>query len=199
MKVDKSKWKKATLGEVCQIQMGQSPDSSTYNESGDGLPFYQGNADFGTIHPTPRVYCNAPKKIAGQGDILMSVRAPIGAVNVTDRLCAIGRGLSSITPKKELCLRGFIQYLIVSKNSELNKLGTGSVFKAINKANLHAFPISLPSLCEQKQIVAELDTIQGMIDGYKAQIADLDALAQSIFSTPSATPSLTPKDGSRVS
>lgn len=70
----------AKLGEICKLNMGQSPDSSSYNDTGDGVPFFQGNADFGEVHPNIRVWCNAPTKIAHPGEILISVRAPIGAI-----------------------------------------------------------------------------------------------------------------------
>ena len=69
------------LKDIAKITMGQSPDSSSYNEDGDGIPFFQGNADFGEVYPNERIWCKAPKKIAEPGDILISVRAPIGAIN----------------------------------------------------------------------------------------------------------------------
>jgi len=72
------------LGEVAEIIMGQSPPGETYNEDGDGLPFFQGVADFNYRHPTPRVFCTVPSRIALPGDILLSVRAPIGRVNAAD-------------------------------------------------------------------------------------------------------------------
>ena len=75
----------ARLDEICSINMGQSPDSSSYNETGDGLPFFQGNADFGEIHPNVRIWCSEPTKLANPGDILISVRAPIGALNIAMR------------------------------------------------------------------------------------------------------------------
>lgn len=69
--------KYVTLGEVCNLNMGQSPDSSTYNDNGEGIPFYQGNADFGNLHPIAAHWCTAPTKVADRGDILISVRAPM--------------------------------------------------------------------------------------------------------------------------
>ena len=84
--------KYVALKEVCKINMGQSPDSSSYNENGEGIPFFQGNADFGERYPVTRVWCNAPTKIAQSEDILISVRAPIGALNYAKEKCCIGRG-----------------------------------------------------------------------------------------------------------
>lgn len=86
------------LNAFCALTMGQSPDSESYNIEHNGFPFYQGNADFGRIHPMVRVWCSAPKKLAKAGDILISVRAPIGALNIADCDCCIGRGLAAITP-----------------------------------------------------------------------------------------------------
>ena len=90
----------ARLGnqDVASVILGQSPPSSAYNEAGDGLPFFQGKVDFGLIHPTPRVWCNAGRKFATAGDILISVRAPVGDVNVARDHCAIGRGIAAIRP-----------------------------------------------------------------------------------------------------
>ncbi|MDI9468544.1 MAG: restriction endonuclease subunit S [Syntrophomonadaceae bacterium] len=97
-----SKWKQVKLGSLCNINMGQSPDSSTYNQIGDGIPFYQGNADFGELNPVTKFYCNKPTKIAYANDILISVRAPIGAVNIATETCCIGRGLAALSPHKDV-------------------------------------------------------------------------------------------------
>ena len=89
------------LTSYCSLNMGQSPDSKTYNTNGEGMPFYQGNADFGVIHPVTRVWCSQPVKKAKKGDILISVRAPIGAMNIANEDCCIGRGLAALTPFAE--------------------------------------------------------------------------------------------------
>ena len=117
------------LKDVCSINMGQSPDSSSYNQDNDGIPFFQGNADFGDLYPVTRVWCNAPTKIAKPGDILISVRAPIGALNYAKEECCIGRGLAAITPDKSKASPDFIYWMLKGKNAELNSKGTGSTFK----------------------------------------------------------------------
>src|SRR3972149_146891 len=89
----------AGLASIADLIMGQSPPSSSYNESGEGLPFFQGKTDFGFRHPEVRLFCNAPLKIARPNDILMSVRAPVGPTNVANRECCIGRGLAAIRPR----------------------------------------------------------------------------------------------------
>ena len=136
----------ARLDEICRLNMGQSPDSSSYNEIGEGIPFFQGNADFGEVFPTVRVWCNAPTKIAYPGDILISVRAPIGALNIADVKCCIGRGLAALTVDKSICSKQYLWYAIANKVEELNSKGTGSTFKAISKSILSETEIPLPPL-----------------------------------------------------
>lgn len=171
----------ARLDELCTLNMGQSPDSASYNEVGDGLPFFQGNADFGEVHPKIRVWCNAPTKIAHPGDILISVRAPIGAMNIADRECCIGRGLAALTVNENLCNRGYIWYAVGNKVDELNSKGTGSTFKAISKNVLGETEISLPSLDRQHHIASVLDKLNSLISIRKQQLAKLDKLVKARF------------------
>ena len=121
------------LKDVCKINMGQSPSSSSYNENEDGIPFFQGNADFGERYPVARVWCNNPTKVANPGDILLSVRAPIGALNYAKENCCIGRGLAALTPNRDKVLIEYVYWVLKSKNTELNSKGTGSTFKAISR------------------------------------------------------------------
>lgn len=138
-----------TLDDVCLLNMGQSPDSSTYNEVGEGLPFYQGNADFGERYPQCRIWCSEPTKIAEKEDVLISVRAPIGALNEAREKCCIGRGLAAIRPKGGLN-KDFLYYFLLSKKSYLISKGTGSTFKAISKNVLRELTIPVPTLQEQE-------------------------------------------------
>ena len=171
----------ARLDEICSINMGQSPDSSSYNEEKRGIPFFQGNADFGAIHPTARVWCDAPTKIAHDGDILISVRAPIGALNIANTDCCIGRGLAALTVNESLCLKKYLWYVIASKVDELNSKGTGSTFKAINKSVLAETEIPLPSLNVQTKIAHILDLLTNLISSRKQQLSKLDELVKSRF------------------
>ena len=171
----------ARLEDVCSINMGQSPESSSYNETGEGLPFFQGNADFGKLHPTVRVWCNAPTKIAEQGDILISVRAPIGALNIADVQCCIGRGLAALTVNERLCYQKYLWYALECKVDELNSKGTGSTFKAINKKTLAETEISLPPLEEQRRIAAVLDKVSDLIAKRREQLDKLDELVKARF------------------
>ena len=161
--------------------MGQSPESTTYNENGEGLPFFQGNADFGKIHPNVRVWCNAPKKIAHKNDILISVRAPIGALNVADSDCCIGRGLASLSVNNSVSVAEYIWYALESKVDYLISMGTGSTFKAIGKNILFDLDIPLPPLETQRQIAANLDKVTHTIDLCNAILEKLDLLVKSRF------------------
>lgn len=169
------------LAEICEINMGQSPESSSYNESGEGMPFFQGNADFGELHPKVRIWCNAPTKIAECGDILISVRAPIGALNIADKQCCIGRGLAALTVNETLCDPKYLWYGLECKVDELNSKGTGSTFKAINKKTLAETEIPLPSLEEQRKIAAVLDKVSDLIAKRRTQLDKLDELVKSRF------------------
>lgn len=176
-----SEVKKVPLSLVCELNMGQSPDSASYNDKGHGVPFFQGNADFGTIHPKVRVWCTAPTKIAHAGDILISVRAPIGALNIAEIDCCIGRGLAALTVNESMCSKAYLWYAIGSKVKELNSKGTGSTFKAIGKNVLAETKIVLPSMEEQNQIVSVLDKVSDLISLRKQQLAKLDELVKSRF------------------
>ena len=171
----------AKLSDFCKINMGQSPDSSSYNENGEGMPFFQGNADFGELHPKVRVWCNDPTKIAYPNDILISVRAPIGALNIADVKCCIGRGLASLTADADMCYQKYLWYALESKVDELNSKGTGSTFKAISKSVLFDTEIPLPSLGVQKEISDIFDRTTALITARKEQLKKLDELVKSQF------------------
>ena len=172
---------KTVLGDICKITMGQSPDSSTYNTTNIGLPFYQGNADFGELYPKTRIWCSEPQKIAEPENILLSVRAPIGALNIAKEKCCIGRGLAAITPHKNFCFNKYLFYILKYKYNELNARGTGSTFKAINKSILNNLPIDIYSIDRQKRIAAILDKASELIALRKQQTKKLDMLVKSRF------------------
>ena len=171
----------ARLDEICAINMGQSPDSSTYNEDSNGLPFFQGNADFGEIYPAVRMWCSEPTKIAQEKDVLISVRAPIGALNIANCECCIGRGLAALTVNEDICAQEYLWHVLSSKVDELNSKGTGSTFKAINKKTLSEIEIPLPPLDEQRKIAAVLDKVRDLIAKRRQQLDKLDELVKSRF------------------
>ena len=169
------------LTEYCTLNMGQSPDSKTYNTQGKGLPFYQGNADFGETHPITHVWCSAPVKVAEDGDILISVRAPIGAMNMAVERCCIGRGLAALTPIRNKCSKQFLYYALQSKVDSLIAQGTGSTFKAISKKVLEATCIPAYSTIEQEQIAETIGHVDNTISARRKQLALLDQLVKSRF------------------
>ena len=121
---------KGKHADIANITMGQSPKGSSYNENGIGEIFYQGRAEFGYRFPTRRLYTTEPKRIAKTGDILMSVRAPVGDINVAYEPCCIGRGLSAIQNKDKNS--SFMLYTMFSLKSELDiSNGEGTVFGSI--------------------------------------------------------------------
>ena len=170
-----------TLKEVCTINMGQSPDSSSYNENEKGIPFFQGNADFGERYPVTRVWCNNPTKIAHAGDILISVRAPIGALNYAKETCCIGRGLAAITPDMEKVSSEFIFWLLKAKNEELNLMGTGSTFKAIGKKVLEETQVPNIGSQQQHEYAANLERVNSIIQMRKQELLKLDDLIKARF------------------
>ena len=137
-------WKAGVLSDVANITMGQSPKGSSYNEKGDGEVFYQGRAEFGARFPTRRLYTTEPKRMASRGDVLMSVRAPVGDCNVVLEPCCIGRGLAAIQSKSGQ--QSFILYLMLSLKEQLDIFnGEGTVFGSINKDSLNDMQIIIPS------------------------------------------------------
>ena len=182
------------LTEYCTLNMGQSPDSKTYNTQGKGLPFYQGNADFGETHPITHVWCSAPVKVAEDGDILISVRAPIGAMNMAVERCCIGRGLAALTPIRNKCSKQFLYYALQSKVDSLIAQGTGSTFKAISKKVLEATCIPAYSTIEQEQIAETIGHVDNTIAARRKQLALLDQIVKSRFIELFGEPELNPRD-----
>ncbi|MDR2203915.1 MAG: restriction endonuclease subunit S, partial [Nitrososphaerota archaeon] len=172
---------KCDLGKVSIITMGQSPPSETYNNACIGLPFFQGKTDFSLIHPSVRVYCAKPQKTAQSNDILISVRAPVGTTNIANQECCIGRGLAAITTLPDVAFYKYIFYYLRYCEKEIEKIGVGSTFKAINKKDLECLQIYLPQLYIQQKIATILDCVSNLIEKRKAQIEKLDLLVKSQF------------------
>ena len=169
------------LKDVCAINMGQSPDSNSYNDVGNGIPFFQGNADFGERYPVTRKWCSAPAKMAEPDDILISVRAPIGAINYAKEDCCIGRGLAALTPDKSKVSSEFIFWLLKGKNAELNSKGTGSTFKAIGRKVLEETLVPDISLEKQIEYSEILEKVYGIIQARKEELLKLDDLIKARF------------------
>ena len=152
-------WKIGKLGEIANVTMGQSPNGKSYNENGYGEVFYQGRAEFGYRYPTRRLYTTAPKRMANAGDILMSVRAPVGDINVALEKCCIGRGLASISSKDNF--NSFILYTLINLKKSFDIYNAeGTVFGAINKDSLNSIEVIIPTkerIYRFEEIASNLD------------------------------------------
>ena len=156
-------WTTAHLNEIAHVEMGQSPDSRFYNDQGDGLPFFQGKAEFGALYPTARKWCSQPTKIAELGDILLSVRAPVGPTNIANEKCCIGRGLSAIhatAPISQKYLLHFFRHV----EPWLAQQGTGTTFTAVSGGFLRELDVPLAPLNEQRRIADKLDAVLARVD-----------------------------------
>ena len=152
----KAGWALTSIGNVCTVIAGQSPEGQFYNDQSVGLPFFQGKKDFQEKHiGEARVWTSKSTKEAQAGDILMSVRAPVGPINFATQHCCIGRGLAAIRAGKE-CDADYLYYVLLSKESEISG-NEGAVFASINKSEIQKIEIPLPPLEEQRRIVAVLD------------------------------------------
>jgi type I restriction enzyme S subunit len=160
-------WACASLSDdsYFQLIMGQSPPGETYNDRGEGLPFFQGKADFGELHPKPRVFCSSPSRIACAGDVLISVRAPVGPTNLADRECSIGRGLAAIRCKKGISSR-YLLMVLRCLESEISHLadGQGGGFTCIRKEQLADFKVPIPSLEEQRRLVERIEALTSRLE-----------------------------------
>ena len=175
-----SNWKEGTLSDVAEITMGQSPRSSSYNKDSIGTIFFQGRAEFGFRFPTIRLYTTEPKRMACANDALMSVRAPVGDINVAHTDCCIGRGLAAIHSKNNH--QSFVLYTMFSLKKRLDIFnGEGTVFGSINKISLLEMPILIPpieKLDEFEMLVAPIDiTIRNNYD----EICCLEQLRDSLL------------------
>ena len=173
------------LCEIANITMGQSPNSESYNDSADGTPFFQGKADYGDKYTIVKHWTNQPSKIAYKGDVLMSVRAPVGPVNIASCDCCIGRGLCSITAKDGLTNNEFLFNALNTIQEEIASKGTGSTFKAITKNDVYNIELPLGSIELQNkfaQIVEQIDKQKFEFENSLKKLEELQAsLMQEYF------------------
>ena len=168
------------LKELVDIQMGQSPESKFYNYDKIGLPFYQGKADFGRINPTPKMWCSKSKKEAKPNDILISVRAPVGDLNINKEQSCIGRGLAAITCKSDVDMM-YLYYHLKYLKPQLRHISTGSTFESINRSQLENLIITYKSYAEQIKISNTLNVVQRQIEVKENLLSLCDLLIKSRF------------------
>jgi type I restriction enzyme S subunit len=143
-------WQITELSNIADVVMGSSPKSEYYNESGDGLPFYQGNNDFNRRNPTTNVWCTDPVKQAKKGDILISIRAPVGDLNIATEDCCIGRGLAAIRPQS--IDFDYLYYHLYERNNWFKRISSGSTFDSINSSQISNTKIKFPEENNQEKI-----------------------------------------------
>lgn len=174
-----SEWKEYKLKDIAEINMGQSPESKFYNLIGDGLPFLQGNRSFGLRFPTFDTYCSDPKKIATKGEILFSVRAPVGDINIATTNVCIGRGLASF--KSRNGNTNYLFYLLHFVKREIINAESGTVFGSVNKNDLENIKVFVPDNEEQFAIAEVLSSLDDKIDLLHRQNKTLEQLAETLF------------------
>ena len=169
-----------TLSDIAVITMGQSPSGSSYNEDGVGEVFYQGRAEFGFRFPKRRLFTTEPKRMAETGDVLLSVRAPVGDLNVAYERCCIGRGLGAIHSKTGHS--SFVLYTMFALRSQLDVFnGEGTVFGSINRDALNAIPIDIPPVTEIDQFEAVAHPIDELIRANYEENCRLEAIRDSLL------------------
>ena len=172
--------KTVKISDVCELIAGQSPPSNTYNDKGEGIPFFQGKTDFGYLFPIVRSWCTAPQKIAFPNDILISVRAPVGPTNINTVKSCIGRGLSAIRCTEKIDTK-FLLYYLRSNEDKIAEKANGSTFSAITQKDLQQIQIPFPPLATQQKIAFILDAADAYRQKTKTLIEKYDQLAQSLF------------------
>ncbi|MBX2915222.1 MAG: restriction endonuclease subunit S [Cyclobacteriaceae bacterium] len=164
-----SKWEEKRLGEVSVITMGQSPDSSSYNSEGKGLPLIQGNADISERISNPRQWTSEPTKVCDVGDLLLTVRAPVGSISKSIHKACIGRGVCAIR-NNELSDINYLYQVLVDYESKWKRLEQGSTFTAVNGDDIKSIKINVPSPKEQQKIASFLTALDAKIEGVATQI-----------------------------
>jgi type I restriction enzyme S subunit len=173
-------WRIGIIDEVFNLVMGQSPPGKTYNEIGDGITFYQGRTDFGSRYPKPRIYCTAPTRFANPGDTLVSVRAPVGDINMALEKCCIGRGLASIRHKNGN--RSYTYYAMHFLRDDFDVFeGEGTLFGSISGAGFRNIKIVVPApkaVTEFERLVSPLDQA---IENNEQQIVTLASIRDALL------------------
>ena len=168
------------LSKIGTLIMGQSPDGGTYNEDENGMPFLQGNAEFGDIIPKFVKYTTEPNKIAPKNSILISVRAPVGDLNIANREYCIGRGLAALFIENE-SLRNYVFNFLKYSKTELDKRSTGSTFKAVNKDALSTLNLRIPTEKVIQENSNKLSVILSTIQNSKSKINSSLSLQKSLI------------------
>ena len=166
-------WGVKGLSEVYNLTMGTSPKSEFYNEEGNGLPFHQGVSDFGERFPTHRRYCTVTERLAAQGDLLFSVRAPVGRMNIADTKLVIGRGLAAMNHK--LGFNSFLLYQMKEHFKKEDSIGSGTIFQAVSKSDLEKVLLIVPTISAMQRFDQMIQRIDRQIEVCYRENAQLAA------------------------
>ena len=173
----RNEWQIGKLGEEFDFTMGVSPEGNSYNEDIQGMPMFQGNADFGFRFPNNRIYTTKPKRLAQLFDTLISVRAPVGELNMAKETCCIGRGLAAFRHKQDSNLYSYTYYKLHSLLNEIKQFNdTGTVFGAISKKDFESIAVTIPPLIFVKNLNQQLRVFDDKIYNNVKQIQSLESL-----------------------
>jgi type I restriction enzyme, S subunit len=171
---------KTTLSEVCTITMGQAPVGDSYNDRGEGLPLIAGAGDFDGLRISPKKFTTAPGKISAAGDIVLSIRASIGAKVWADGEYCLGRGVAGLRPKTELD-SNYLWHWLAHAEPTLAAKGRGATFLQVNRRDIGELDLELPPVHEQRRIAMILDQADAIRTKRRQILTHLDILTQSIF------------------
>jgi type I restriction enzyme S subunit len=164
-------WRVKRLGDVSNIVMGQSPSSKIYNTNGEGLPFHQGVKDFGARFPSHKTYCTVDKRLAEKGDVLVSVRAPVGRINIANTKIIVGRGLAAL--RHEGLLQSFLFYQLKNIFAGEDSMGSGSIFNAITKEDMSNKKFLAPNKSIDRKFNELIGSLDKQIEILQSQIENL--------------------------
>ncbi|MEG2232617.1 MAG: restriction endonuclease subunit S, partial [Bacilli bacterium] len=172
-------FKTIRLGEITTINMGQSPKGNTYNTTNKGIPFLQGNRTFGVMYPIIDTWTTDPKKIGHKDSVLMSVRAPVGALNIANQDVCIGRGLCSIEMKNKN--NKYLYYLLKNSLNDIKNKSTGTVFDSINRIELENIEILNYDISTQNKIEKVLSSLDSKINNNNQTNNNLSEISQNLY------------------
>jgi len=168
-------WRRAALQDISDVTMGQSPPGDTYNTEGNGWPFYQGRADFGFRFPSRRVFCTSPTRIGAAGSVLLSVRAPVGSLNVAEEEVALGRGVAAIHARSDC--RSLLYHSLRLDSAGWDVFnGEGTVFGSVNKQDVLAYTLEWPDEDEAEQLEARLRPLDDLVLANRLESLTIEAL-----------------------
>jgi len=179
--IDYPSWEEKKLEQIAFINMGQSPNSSSYNSEGNGTPLIQGNADIKNRVTTPRTWTSEPTKHCSENDIILTVRAPVGAVAKSNIQACIGRGVCAITPMANTSKEYLYQLLVWYESFKWLSIEQGSTFTAVSGADIKGIECPTPSTSEQTKIANFLSAIDEKIENNQLQLQAIKQYKQGLL------------------